>query len=124
MLSYLKLKKEIKIKTINWETIEKIQAIWTKIESLKKFELNTLPVYDIRYIKTKIRTYGDKIYTDVRDLNVPEVDVKCECFTIISIDSLLVYKKQILLASIFRQLFLSNWKQANDRLSWWKPFWR
>ena len=88
-----------------------------KIESLKKFELNTLPVYDIRYIKTKIRTYGDKIYTDVRDLNVPEVDVKCECFTIISIDSLLVYKKQILLASIFRQLCLSNWKQANDRLS-------
>ena len=27
------------------------------------------------YIKTKIRTYGDEIYTNFRDLNVPEDDI-------------------------------------------------
>ena len=35
--------------------LEKYQTIWTKIESLKNVKLNTLPLYYIRYIKTKIR---------------------------------------------------------------------
>ena len=51
---------------------EKYKAIWTKIEDLKKMQLNVLPVYDDRYIKTKIRTYGDKVYTNFRGLNVPD----------------------------------------------------
>ena len=36
---------------------EKYQAIWNKIEDLKDVELNVLPVYDNRCIKSKIRTY-------------------------------------------------------------------
>ena len=34
--------------------LEKYKAIWTKIEVLKNIELNVLPFYDDRYIKTKI----------------------------------------------------------------------
>ena len=44
--------------------LEKYKAIWTKIQNLKNIELNALPVYDYRYIKTKIRTYGNKVYTN------------------------------------------------------------
>ena len=40
--------------------LEKYKAIWTKIEDLKNIKLNALPVYDGKYIKTKIRTSGDK----------------------------------------------------------------
>ena len=69
--------------------LEKHKAIWNKIEDLKNIQLNVLPVYDDRYTKIKIRTYGDKIYTNFRDLNVPEDDIERECFT-----------------SIFRQLCL------------------
>ena len=50
--------------------LEKNKAILTKIENLKSIELNALPVYDNRYIKTKIRTYGDKVYANFRGLNV------------------------------------------------------
>ena len=39
---------------------------------IKKIKLNALQVYESRYIKTKIKTYGDKIYTSFRGLNVPE----------------------------------------------------
>ena len=70
--------------------LEKYKAIWTKIEDLKNIELDALPVYDDRYIKTKIRTYGDKVYTNFCGLNVPEDNIECESFTVISIDSLLV----------------------------------
>ena len=57
-------------------------------------ELNNFLVYDDRYIKTKIKTYGGKVYTNFCDLNVPEDDIECESFTVISIN-LLIYEKYI-----------------------------
>ena len=74
--------------------LEKYKAIWTKIEDLKNIKLNALPVYEDRYIKSKIRTFGDKVYTKFRGLDVPEDDVECESFISISINSLLVYDKK------------------------------
>ena len=70
--------------------LEKYKTIWTKIKDLKITGLIALPVFDDRYIKTKVRTYGDKVYTNFRDLNVPENDIERSSFTVISIDSLLV----------------------------------
>ena len=40
----------------------------------------------IRYIKTKIRTYDNKVYIKFCGLNVPVDDIECEFFTAISID--------------------------------------
>ena len=74
--------------------LEKYKAIWTNIENKKHIELNALPVYDNRYIKAKIITYGDNVYTNFRGLNVPEDDIECESFNVISIDSLLVYENK------------------------------
>ena len=51
-------------------------------------------MYDDRYIKTKIKAYGDKVYTKFCGLNVPKGDIECEYFTVISIDSLLVYHQK------------------------------
>ena len=51
--------------------LQKYKTISTKIEDLKNIELNALPVYDDRYIKTKIRTYGDKVLTNFRGLKLP-----------------------------------------------------
>ena len=50
----------------------KFKAIWTKIQDLKNIKLNTLSVYAGRYIDPKIRTYGDKVLTNFRGLNVSE----------------------------------------------------
>ena len=63
--------KLIPFRTDNEKLLEKYKTISTKIEDLKNVELNALPVYDDRYIKTKIRTYGDKVYTNFCGLNVP-----------------------------------------------------
>ena len=65
-------------------------------------------------IKTKIRTYGDNIYTNFCGLNVPEDDIKCESFTVNSIDSLLIYKNKYYL-----QVYLDNrgYKIANKQIT-------
>ena len=74
--------------------LEKNKTIWTKIENLKNIELTALPEYDDRYIKPKIRTYGDKVYFNLRSLNVPQRCAECESFIIISINSLVVYENK------------------------------
>ena len=72
--------------------LQKYKSIWTKIEDLKNIDLNDLPVYDDRYIKTQIKTYFDKVYTNFCALNVLEDDIECEFVTVISTDYLLVYE--------------------------------
>ena len=90
--------------------IEKFKAIWIKIEYLKNIELNPLPAYDDRYIKTKVRTYGDKVYTNFSGLNVPENDIECQSFTVISIDSLLAYKNKYCLQDYLDKMTNKNCK--------------
>ena len=38
-------------------------------------------------MKTRIRTYSDKVHTNFRALNVPEDDIECKSFTVTSIGS-------------------------------------
>ena len=58
--------------------LKNIKLFELRLKVLKNIELNALPVFDDRYIKTKIRTYGDKVYTNFRGINVPEDDIECE----------------------------------------------
>ena len=95
--------------------LEKYKTIWTKIEDIINIELNTLPVYNEIYIKTKIRTYGYNVYTNFRSLNVPEDDIECESFKVISIDSLLVYEsKYYLLVYLDNCAYKTENKQMAD----------
>ena len=67
---------------------------------LKKIELDALSVYDDSYIKTKIRTYCDEVYTNFCSLTFPEDG---ESFTVIYIDYSLVYENKYYL-----QMHLDN----------------
>ena len=69
-------------------------AIWTKIKDSNNIKLNALWDIKIRYMKTKIKTYDDKVYTNFLDLNVPENDIEYESFIVIYINYLLVYDKK------------------------------
>ena len=73
--------------------LEKCKAIWTNLKNIK---LTSLPAYDDKYLKSKTRTYGGKLYADFRDLNVLEDDIECESFIVISIDSFLYMTRNII----------------------------
>ena len=94
------------------QLLEKCKAIWSKIEGLKNIKLNA--ACDDRYIKTQIGTYGNKVYTNFRGLHVPEDDIDCESFTVISIVYLLIYENKSYL-----QVYLDNcaYKIANIQLA-------
>ena len=73
-----------------------------------------MPVYNGRCIKTKIKTYGDKIYTNFAGFNMPKDDIECKSFTVISIDSLLVNENKYHL-----EVYLDNctFKIANKQMT-------
>ena len=93
--------------------LEKYKVIWKKIEDSKNIVLNALPVYDDRYIKIKIRTYGDKVYNNFRGLNMPGDDIECESFTAFFIDSKNKYYLQVYLDNCANRI--AN-KQKTDYL--------
>ena len=66
--------------------MDKLRHLRLKIKRVN-IKLNVLPVY----IKNKKTTNSEKVFTNFRGLNVLEDDMKYESFTVISIDSLLVY---------------------------------
>ena len=72
-----------------------------KIDDLKNVKLNALPVYDDRYIKTKIKIYGDKVCINFCGLNVSEDYTESESSHIYFYWFFTCLWKQILLASIF-----------------------
>ena len=59
----------------------------------------------------------DKNYKNFRGSYVPEEDKERESFTVISIDSLLVYKSKYYL-QVYLESFLKSCRLANDRLLW------
>ena len=84
--------------------LETYKTIWTQIENLKNIKLNALTVYDDRYIKTKTRTYGHKVYSNFCGLNVPEDDI--DDFFSHFYQLFASIPQEILSTSIFRQLCL------------------
>ena len=87
----------------NEKLLEKYEANWSEIENLRNNELNALLLYDDRYIKTKIRTFGDKVCSNFLGINATKDDTECEFFTVISIEFLLVCKNKYYL-----QVYLDN----------------
>ena len=54
-------------------------------------------------------TYGDKICTKFRGVNLPQDDIECRSFAVISIDPLLVYENKHCL-QVYKQMidYLDN----------------
>ena len=54
-------------------------------------QFDSEPIYgdDDKYIKTKIKSYEDKVNTNFQGKKVPKENASCECLSLIIIDSVL-----------------------------------
>ena len=93
--------------------LKKYLKIWNKIKSLIKKELNSEPVYNDKYIKTKIKIYNDKVYTNFQHNKIPEDNKYCACLSVILLDSIFVNSNK----EYYPQIFLEECKYAiKDRI--------
>ena len=88
--------------------LKKYLKIWNKIKSLIKKELNSEPVYNDKYIKTKIKIYNDKVYTNFQHNKMPKDNEYCACLSVILLDSIFVNSNK----EYYWQIFLEKCKYA------------
>ena len=68
---------------------------------LKK-EVDSEPIFNKKFLKTKIKLYGDEA-TDFHDKKVPKVDSNYTCLAVILIDFVLGKKWKLLSVSVFKK---------------------
>ena len=80
----------------NKQLLKKYTKIWETIEGLMKINFESKPVYgeDVKYIKTKIKTYAGSIITNFHNKKMPKEKAPCKCLSIIMIDSVIKANKK------------------------------
>ena len=64
--------------------------IWEKFSNLMNIEFDSEPVYgnDDKYIKTKIKSYGNKANRNFQGNKIPKENASYKCLSLIMIDLL------------------------------------
>ena len=69
--------------------LKNYNKIWEKISSLMNIEFDSEPVYgdNDKYIKTKIKLYGNKVNTNFHGKNLPKENASYKCLSLIMLGS-------------------------------------
>ena len=76
------------------EVLNKYNEIWDVIKNKLRIKFYSLPVYDQRYLKTKVREYDGKIKTNFLGNGAPKENTQYTCIACITIDSILGIEKK------------------------------
>ena len=85
--------------TDNNEFLERYTKIWEKLRDLIDKKFDSDPVYNNKYINTKIRSYNNDIITNFHDNDnknnkLPEKNKAYRCMSLISLDSIIKINKK------------------------------
>ena len=91
MIGYVKhfhSNKTMSFKVSDNKLLKKCKKIWEKVGNLLNIEFDSESVYDDvgKYIKTKIKTYGDKVNTNFQGQKVPKENASYKCILLITLD--------------------------------------
>ena len=69
------------------ELLQKYNEIWEKVRNSTEKEFNSEPVYNEKYLKTKIKSYNGKINANFHNNKIPKEGSQCICLSVILINS-------------------------------------
>ena len=93
--------------------LKKYSKIWETIDGLMKITFESKPVYgeDVKYIKTKIKTYAGNIITNFHNKKMPKEKATCKYLSIIMIDSVIKANKKY-----YPQTLLEECKYTQEKI--------
>ena len=91
------------------DLLEKHNTIWDKVSADIKKEFDSEPIYNKKFLKTKLKSHCDEV-TDIYDKEIPKADSNHPCLAVISLDSAL--KKN---ENYYPQVFLKEYKYINKK---------
>ena len=94
-VNHFESNKTISFKVSENKLLKKYTKIWEKISNLMNIEFDSEPVCgdNGKYIKSKIKLYGDKINTNFQGKIIPKENASYRCLSLITLDSLKSIKK-------------------------------
>ena len=97
----------------NKQLLKNNTKIWETIEKLMKINFESNPVYgeDVKYIKTKIKTYAGSIITNVHNKKMSKEKAPCKCLSITMIDSVIKANKKY-----YPQTLLEECKYIQEKI--------
>ena len=78
------------------EVWEKYEQIWDVIKNKLKIKFHSEPVYEYKYLKTKVREYDGVIKTNFLGNGIPKENMLYTCIACIAIDSVMKMDKKYL----------------------------
>ena len=75
-----------------------------KISNLMKKEFESEATYGDKYIKIKVKSYGDTINRNFQAKKITKENTKYTCLSVISLDSVIKVGKKILPANAFGRM--------------------
>ena len=80
----------------NSEIWEKYEDIWNLIKNKLNIKFHSQPIYENKYLKTKVREFDGNIKTNFLGNNVPKENTYYTCSACITIDSVMKMNKKIM----------------------------
>ena len=99
MIGYVKCfdsNKTMYFKVSDNKLLKKYSKIWERVSNLLSIKFDSEPVYgdNDKYIKTKVKLYGDKINTNFQGKKIPKENVSNKCLSLIMLDSVITGNKK------------------------------
>ena len=96
MIKHLDSINTMSFKVSDNKLLKKYNKIWGKISNLLNIEFDSEPVYGDgdKYIKTKIKMYGDRVNTNFQGKKVPKENASYKCLSLIMLDSVIRVNKK------------------------------
>ena len=78
-------------KCSDYKLLKKYTEIWARVSSLINTKFDSEPAYgdNDKYIKTKIKSYEDKINTNFQSKKIPKENASYKCLSLIMLDSVI-----------------------------------
>ena len=76
------------------DVLDKHNEIWDKIKETLSIKFHSMPVYDEKYIKAKVREFNGVIKTNFLGDEVPKENKHYTCIACITIDSVMRMEKK------------------------------
>ena len=74
--------------------LDKYNEIWDKIKETLNIKFHSMPVYDEKYIKVKVREFNGAIKTNVLGDKIPKENEHYTCIACITIDFVMKMEKK------------------------------
>ena len=78
----------------NSEVWEKYEDIWNVIKNKLNIKFHSQPIYENKYLKTKVRQFDGSIKTNFLGNNLPKENTYYTCIASITIDSVMKISKK------------------------------